>query len=104
MYKSKIANSSVEQKTHTESCIDRKVPRNIMVIFNRNIKHEERFSDNEIFKLFSKKSYSKLTARERVAFAKIVRECEEEEINDLFNEGVVSKEAFLHLLSASPLA
>lgn len=90
--------------TYAESCIAPKVPKTIMVILNRNIKQEERFSDNEIFKLFSKKSYAKLTARERVAFAKIVRECEEEDLNDLFNEGVVSKEAFLHLLRASPLA
>lgn len=90
--------------TYAESCIAQKVPKKILIILNRNIKQEERFSDNEIFKLFSKKSYAKLTAREKVAFAKIVRECEEEELNELFNEGVVSKEAFLHLLSASPLA
>ena len=89
---------------YAQSCIAQKAPKKIMVILNRNIKQEERFSDNEIFKLFSKKSYSKLTPRERVAFAKIVRECEEEELNDLFNEGIVSKEAFLHLLGASPLA
>jgi hypothetical protein len=38
-----------------------------------------------------------------VAFAKIVRECEENELNELFNEDVVSKESFLHLLGASPL-
>ena len=89
---------------YAESCIAQKAPKQIMVILNRNIKQEEHFNDNEIFKLFSKKSYAKLTARERVAFAKIVRECEEEELNDLFNEGIVSKEAFLHLLGASPLA
>jgi len=89
---------------YAESCIVQKAPKNIMVILNRNIKQEERFSDNEIFKLFSKKSYTKLTARERVAFAKIVRECEESDLNELFNEDVVSKEAFLHLLGASPLA
>lgn len=88
---------------YAQSCIAQKAPKNIMVILNRNIKQEERFSDNEIFKLFSKKSYAKLTARERVAFAKIVRECEEEELSDLFNEGVITKEGFLHLLGASPL-
>ena len=87
-----------------ESSIAQKVPKRIMVILNRNIKQEEYFNDNEIFKLFSKKSYTKLTARERVAFAKIVRECEENDLNELFNEDVVSKEAFLHLLGASPLA
>ena len=90
--------------TFAESCIVQKAPRKILVILNRNIKQEEHFSDNEIFKLFSKKSYAKLTARERVAFAKIVRECEEEELNELFNEGVVSQKAFLHFLGASPLA
>lgn len=87
-----------------ESNITQKAPKRIMVILNRNIKQEEHFNDNEIFKLFSKKSYAKLTARERVAFAKIVRECEESDLNELFNEDVVSKEAFLHLLGASPLA
>lgn len=75
-----------------------------MIILNRNIKQEERFSDNEIFKLFSKKSYAKLTTREKVAFAKIVRECEESDIQELFDAKVVSKEGFLHLLGASPLA
>lgn len=90
--------------TYAESCIAQKAPKKILVILNHNIKQEEHFNDNEIFKLFSKKSYAKLTTRERVAFAKIVRECEEEELNELFNEDVVSKEAFLHLLSASPLA
>jgi hypothetical protein len=89
---------------YAESCIAQKAPKRIMVILNRNIKQEEHFNDNEIFKLFSKKSYAKLTARERVAFAKIVRECEESDLNDLFNEGIVSKEIFLHLLGASPLA
>jgi len=89
---------------YAESCIIQKAPKRIMVILNRNIKQEEYFNDNEIFKLFSKKSYAKLTARERVAFAKIVRECEESDLNELFNEDVVSKEAFLHLLGASPLA
>ena len=88
---------------YAESCIAKKVPKKIMVILNRNIKQEERFSDHEIFKLFSKKSYAKLTSRERVAFAKIIRECEENELNELFNEDVVSKESFLHLLGASPL-
>ena len=75
-----------------------------MIILNRNIKQEERFSDNEIFKLFSKKSYVKLTVREKVAFAKIVRECEENDIQELFDANVISKERFLHLLGASPLA
>lgn len=89
---------------YAESCIAQKVPEKIMVILNRNIKQEERFSDNEVFKLFSKKSYAKLTSRERVAFAKIVRECEDNDLNELFNEDVVSKEAFFHLLKASPLA
>lgn len=62
------------------------------------------FSDNEIFKLFSKKSYAKLTSREKVAFAKIVRECEEGDIQELFDANVVSKDVFFHLLGASPLA
>lgn len=75
-----------------------------MVTLNRNIKQEERFSDNEIFKLFSKKSYAKLTSREKVAFAKIVSECEETDIQELFDANVVSKDVFFHLLSASPLA
>ena len=57
---------------YAQSCIVQKVPTHIMVTLNRNIKQEERFSDNEIFKLFSKKSYAKLTSREKVAFAKIV--------------------------------
>ena len=73
-----------------------------MVILNRNIKHEEWFSDHEIFKLFTKKNYAELTPREKVAFAKIVRECEEEELNELFDENSVSKEVFLQLLSDSP--
>ena len=38
-----------------------------------------------------------------MAFAKIVRECEENDIQELFDAKVVSKEGFLHLLSASPL-
>ncbi len=90
--------------TYAKSCIAQKAPKHIMILLNRNIKQEEHFSDNEIFKLFSKKSYAKLTSREKVAFAKIVRECEEEELSELFNENIVSKEAFSHLLSASPLA
>jgi len=89
---------------YAESCIAKKAPNNIMVMLNRNLKPEEQFSDTEIFKLFSKKSYAKLTSRERIVFAKIVRECDAEELNALFNEGVVTKEAFLHLLNASPLA
>ena len=40
-----------------------------MVILNRNIKHEEWFSDHEIFKLFTKKNYAELTPREKVALA-----------------------------------
>lgn len=90
--------------TYVESCIAQKAPKRIMVMLNRNIKPEERFSDNEIFKLFSKKSYAKLTAREKVAFAKMVRECEESDLQALFEAHVVSQEAFLHLLNASPLA
>lgn len=89
---------------YAESCIVQTVPKKILVILNRNIKQEEHFSDNEIFKLFSKKSYSKLTPREKVAFAKIVRECEEDDINELFDTHVVTKEIFLHLLSGSPLS
>ena len=90
--------------TYVESCIAQKAPKRIMVMLNRNIKPEERFSDNEIFKLFSKKSYAKLTAREKVAFAKMVRECEESDLGELFEAHVVSQEAFLHLLNASQLA
>ena len=89
---------------YAQSCIIQKVPTHIMVTLNRNIKQEERFSDNEIFKLFSKKSYAKLTSREKVAFAKIVRECEESDIQELFDANVVSKDIFFHLLGASPLA
>ena len=87
-----------------KACIAQKVPRKIMVILNRNITREEHFSDHEIFKLFSKKSYAKLTPRETVAFAKIIRECEEHDLQELFDANVVSKEAFLHLVQASPLA
>ena len=86
-----------------ESSITQKVPKKTMVILNHNIKQEEHFNDNEIFKLFSKKSYAKLTPRERVAFAKIVRECEDHDLQELFDINVVSPEAFFHLLNASPL-
>ena len=89
---------------YAQACIIQKVPTHIMVTLNRNIKQEERFSDNEIFKLFSKKSYAKLTSREKVAFAKILRECEEGDIQELFDANVVSKDIFFHLLGASPLA
>jgi len=86
-----------------ESSIAQKVPKRVMIILNRHIKQEEHFSDNEVFKLFSKKSYAKLTARERVAFAKIVHECENHDLQELFDRNVVSKEVFFHLLNASPL-
>ena len=89
---------------YAELCIVQIVPKKILVILNRNIKQEEHFSDNEIFKLFSKKSYAKLTPREKVAFAKIVRECEEDDIDKIFDTNVATKEGFLHLLSGSPLS
>jgi len=84
--------------------ITQSVPTAILTLLNRNIKEEDKFKNDEIFKLFSKKSYAKLTARERVAFAKLVRELEDETLAELFSHKVTTQKTFLHLFHGSPFA
>lgn len=85
--------------------ITQTVPTPILTLLNRNIKETEYFKNDEIFKLFSKKSYAKLSPREQVAFAKIVRELDDDEIlAQLFSHKVTTKKAFLHLFHGSPFA
>ena len=85
--------------------ITQSVPRPILTLLNRNIKEIEQFKNDEIFKLFSKKSYAKLTSRERVAFAKLVRELDDDEtLAQLFSHKVTTQKAFLHLFHGSPFA
>lgn len=81
--------------------ITQSVPTPILTLLNRNIKDEEQFKNDEIFKLFSKKSYAKLTPRERVAFAKMVRELDDETLTQLFSHKVTTPKAFLHLFNGS---
>lgn len=90
---------------HALQAITQSVPRAILTLLNRNIKEEEQFKNDEIFKLFSKKSYAKLTARERVAFAKLIRELDDDEtLAQLFSHKVTTQKAFLHLFHGSPFA
>lgn len=84
--------------------ITQSVPTPILTLLNRNIKEKEQFKNDEIFKLFSKKSYAKLTPRERVAFAKMVRELDDETLTQLFSHKVTTPKAFLHLFHGSPFA
>lgn len=85
--------------------ITQSVPRPILTLLNRNIKEKEQFKNDEIFKLFSKKSYAKLTSRECVAFAKLVRELNDDEtLAQLFSHKVTTQKAFLHLFHGSPFA
>jgi succinate dehydrogenase flavin-adding protein (antitoxin of CptAB toxin-antitoxin module) len=84
--------------------ITQSVPTPILTLLNRNIKEEELFTNDEIFKLFSKKSYAKLTPRERVAFAKLVRELDDETLTQLFSHKVTTPKAFLHLFNGSAFA
>lgn len=84
--------------------ITQSAPIAILTLLNRNIKEEKQFKNDEIFKLFSKKSYTKLTSRERVAFAKLVRELDDETLAQLFSHKVTTPKAFLHLFYGSPFA
>ena len=85
--------------------ITQNVPAPILTLLNRNIKAQEHFHNDEIFKLFSKKSYAKLTPRERVAFAKLVRELDENtSLSQLFSHNITTPKAFLHLFHGSPFA
>lgn len=86
--------------------ITQTVPRAILTLLNRNIKETEQFKNDEIFKLFSKKSYAKLTSREQVAFAKLVREIDDDDetLAELFSHKVTTQKAFLHLFHGSPFA
>lgn len=85
--------------------ITQHIPDSLLTRLNRNIKEEEQFKNDEIFKLFSKKSYAKLTMRERVAFAKVVREVDTYELlQEFYAHKITTQKAFLHLFHGSPFA